>query len=158
MRTFRNILISYIVLIIIFTIIFNTIDMVIYIGTPFKTICSSKEQNEILKEEISKVFNLSLSDNDSIISVAYERSWDNGVYYIEYISNDNPYEIKKTGALCTSSISSTLSNYIENNITSTREYFFITKLGYNILHIFLIVLILILVVIQIFMNIKNKKR
>lgn len=158
MKTFRNILISYIVLIIILTIIFNTIDMVIYIGTPYKIICTSEEQNEILKTKISKVLDITLSENDSIISVAYERSWDNGVYYIEYISNDTPYEIKKTGPICLTSISSALSDYIINNSISIREYSFITKLGYNILHIILIILIFILCIFQIIISKSNKKK
>ena len=152
MKTFRNILISYIVLIIILTIVFNTIDMLICIGTPYRTICTSKEQNEIIKAEISKELNISLSDNDSIISVSYERSWDNGVYYIEY------YEIKKTGPICTASISSTLSDYIINNSISIRDYSFITKLGYNILHIILVILIFVLCILQIMIFKNNKKK
>ena len=158
MKTFRNILISYIVLIIILTIVFNTIDMLICIGTPYRTICTSKEQNEIIKAEISKELNISLSDNDSIISVSYERSWDNGVYYIEYISNDNYYEIKKAGPICTASISSTLSDYIINNSISIRDYSFITKLGYNILHIILVILIFVLCILQIMIFKNNKKK
>lgn len=157
MKTFRNILISYIVLIIILTIIFNTIDMVIYIGTPYKVICTSKEQNNIIKAEIYKELNLDLSENDSIISVLYERSCDNSVYYIEYISNDNYYEIKKIGPICTDSISSTLSDYIIKNSISIRNYSFITKLGYNILHTILIILIFILCIIQIIIFKNDKK-
>lgn len=162
----RTVALSILISIFILVSIFKIFDIIFSFNLKTITICETKEQSDKVKEELKEFMKLSdevsinkyemLRDNSTIMSISYERSWDDWVYYVEYISDDDPFEIKKVNGLGSDTDETNLVKYIDANISSTQKYLFITKLGYRILTYIIITLILFLVILQIVIERKGK--